>query len=207
MVRRSLWTLRVALLAAVIFGGFLATSTPAHAQGWLAGAAVGQAKFKDYSVGGAVGSLDDKDTGYVAFGGYDFKYYGAVLAYVDLGTLKASGPAFGGFTDRIKSHGFYLGALGVLPVHDRVAAFATTGAFRWNQTVDYADAEGPLHYDESGTSLAFGAGVNVDLTAAHTLGLHLEWMMFKNVGDNDNSGHRNDRMWLAVGVIYHTPRP
>jgi hypothetical protein len=209
MATKSLDGRRLGVIVVVLFAvGLAGAAGQTQAQGWMAGLNVGQSKTHDYSIGegGAVAHLDDTHTAYSAFGGYSFlKYFGGVAAYVDLGTLNADGPSFGGYTDEIKVHGFYIGPLGMLPVHQRVGLFATTGAFFWNQKVHYAAPGDDENFNESGASFAFGAGANVDLTPAHTLGLHLEWMMFRNVGDRNKSGHRYDRSFLALGVVYRFP--
>ncbi len=195
-----LWILGIAVL--VVIG-------PASAQapvGWMTGMSIGQSKTFDYSVGGPTANLDENGTAFRVFGGYTFmRNFGVAASYVDLGEIKANGPAFGGFTDTIKVSGFDLSAMGFLPVHRQVALFGMVGAFVWKQKVNYVDESGPWNYDESGMTMSYGVGANVDVTPAHTAGIHLEYQRFGKIGKDKNpsdSGHRYNRDMVSLGFVY-----
>jgi OOP family OmpA-OmpF porin len=162
-------------------------------------------------VGGEIATSDDSDTGYRLFGGYLFSpIQGIVTSYVDLGTANYDGPAFGGFTDALSATGFDVSYLiGFAPgTQERVTVFSTIGFFTWKQDVHYVDSSGTYDYKDSGTSLSYGLGSEINLSAGagSEWGLHFEWQRFTNVGDNGNSGHEYDRDLLSAGVDYRFGR-
>ncbi len=126
-------------------------------------------------------------------------------SYVDLGSTKASGPAFGGFTDKLTAKGWDVSGLGMFPIHGRLGGFGLLGVFRWSQDVHYVETDatygGVYDYSDSGTGLSMGAGLNYDLVPK-VLGLHFAYRRFLNVGDPNNSGHENDRSFYSLGMAY-----
>ena len=177
----------------------------ASAQGWLAGASGGTTTQYDYSVGGPIAVSDDSDTGYRAFGGYLFMpVVGAVVSYVDLGTMKYDGPAFGGFTDSLDADAIDISVIaGWAPgSQDHLSFFGTVGMFHFNQDVHYVDDSGVYDYSDSGWSFSYGAGAEYTIGAEAKWGVHLNYQMFTGVGDEDNSGHEYDRSLIAVGFDY-----
>ena len=185
----------------------LVAAGDASAQGWMAGAQVGQSKTYDYSVGGPIDDLDDSDTSWRVFLGYEFtRFFGGAVSYVDLGEMTAAGPAFGGFTDVLEATGWEVSALGMLPVNERWGFYGNVGAFRWEQDVHYVDPTGVYDYDDSGTSPTVGVGVNFDVLPK-TLGVHVGYHRFFDVGDEDNSGHEYDRSMIAAGLSWSFGAP
>lgn len=177
----------------------------ASAQGWLAGASGGTVTQYDYSVGGPIANSDDTDTGYRAFAGYLFTpVLGAAVSYVDLGAMDYDGPAFGGFTDTLEADAIDISVIaGWAPgSQEHFSLFATAGMFHFNQDVHYVDDSGTYDYSDSGWSFSYGAGAEYTLGTAAKWGIHLNYQMFADVGDEDNSGHEYDRSFIAVGVDY-----
>lgn len=180
-----------------------AWSATASAQGWIAGAAIGQAKQQDYEVGGPIDTRDDTDDSLRLFGGYLISpLQGFVISFIDLGTAYYDGPAFGGFRDYLDAEGYDISyIIGWAPgSQERVSLFGTVGIFAWDQDVFHVDATGPYPYQDSGTSFSMGVGTEIKLGGP--FGIHVEWQLFKEVGDRNNSGHEYDREVLSVGVSY-----
>jgi len=197
--------MRGSILAAALSACLV--SGTASAQGWLTGGSAGATKQYDYEVGGPVSKTDDTDTGFRVFGGYMFlKGLGVVASYVDLGDAYYDGSAWGGFTDTLGADGWDLSFLGGFSPgdQDKWRLFATVGAFTWKQDVAYEDASGFYPYEDSGTSLSYGAGVEFAFTPVW--GLHFSYQRFTNVGDESNSGHEYDRDLVSIGAAYHFGR-
>jgi hypothetical protein len=204
--RFPLW--RVVLGIAVVLAASFACSE-ASAQGWLAGASAGVATQYDYEVGGPIANSDETDTAFRAFGGYMFMpVLGVALSYVDLGDANYDGPAFGGFTDKLGADGFDLSLIaGWAPGSQKLfSLFGTVGIFRWQQDVHYQDPSGVYPYDDSGTSLSYGIGGEFALGEGGKYGVHIDYQIFTDVGDPDNSGHQYDRSFASVGFDYRFGR-
>lgn len=199
---------RMALLLAI-----LSSPLCASAQEWFAGGAVGVGQQDDYQVGGPISNRDDTDFAYRVFGGYLISpLQGFVASYVDLGEAYYSGPAFGGFTDRLSADGFDVSYLiGWAPgEQERVSIFGTVGVFAWSQDVTYTEISpsNAYLYKDTGTSFSIGIGTDINLNASgdNAWGIHVEWQMFKDVGDMNYSGHEDDRQMLSAGVSYRFGR-
>jgi hypothetical protein len=199
---------RLALLALLI-----TVPLGASAQEWFAGGAVGIGQQDDYAVGGPISNRDDTDFAYRLFGGYLISpMQGFVASYVDLGEAFYSGPAFGGFTDRLSADGFdFSYIIGWSPgTQERIRVFGTVGVFAWDQDVVYTEVGStePFLYKDDGASFSIGIGTDINLSAAgdNAWGIHVEWQLFKDVGDRNFSGHENDRQMLSAGVSYRFGR-
>ena len=179
----------------------------AQAQDWFVGGGVGRATQQDYSIGGPVSSFDDSDTSAFVFGGYTIGANQAVVAsYMDLGETRFEGPAFGGFSDEIDVDGYNVAYLArFMPgEQQRIAIFGTIGIFAWDQEVRFTDGLGTLLFTEEGTSFSFGLGASANLSADGTspLSVFLSLQNLKDVGDEANSGHEDDREVVSVGISY-----
>ena len=191
----------VACLVAMLLAGPVMAGT-----GWFAGATVGQTEFGDYELEAESSSLDDSDTGFGVYGGWQLNEYVAFGAgFVDLGELNASGDElgeFGGFTDKLEASGFEIFTTGMLPVSDSVSLSASLGAFNWDQDVTFVSEFEDFRGSASGTDLVYGAGVNWDILQENGLHVHLFWKTYKKVGDLEKTGHENDISYLAAAVSY-----
>lgn len=172
--------------------------------GWFGGLAAGRTDFSGYELEAQATELDDTDLGWMAFAGYQVHPFLALAGgWVDLGSLQASGPAFGGFRDEIAADGVALMSIGVLPVRDNVAAYAIAGAFRWDQSVDYVDPGETYSGSSSGTSPMFGLGFNWYPDALEKFGINLAVLHFPKVGDLDVTGHEDDVTMVTLGALLH----
>jgi hypothetical protein len=186
-------------------------SAGVSAQGWFTGAAYGEATQQDYAIGGPISMADDSDGAYRVFGGYMISpIQGVVASYVDLGTPSYEGSALGGFTDELSADGFdFSYIIGWAPgTQERVSLFGTLGVFTWTQKVTYVDTLGTYKYKDEGTSFSAGLGTEIRLGAGGSSpwGIHIEWQLFKNVGDESNSGHEYDRDMVSLGADYRFGR-
>jgi hypothetical protein len=179
--------------------------------GWLAGASVGQGKLLDFRLD--TDELDDTDTTWMAVGGYQFlPYYALVGGYLDLGDYHAEGPSFGGFESDSSISGFYARNLGILPVASRFSLLGSLGVFRWDYEFDDLDipSGSTRHLTDTGYSLTYGLGVNVDLVGASAhfrgLNLHAGWERLDTVGDRDTVEHENDYDVFMLGLTYNFTR-
>jgi OOP family OmpA-OmpF porin len=127
-----------ATLAALALG---ATQT-ASAEGWYAGAGLGQATIKG-------GGFKDDDIGFKIFGGYQFNpYIAAEVEYLDGGTAKDEGVKVG-------SNAFSASAIGSIPLNDQFSLFARLGYASWELNKDV---------DDDGEDLIYGLGAAFNVT-------------------------------------------
>src|SRR3990172_7235075 len=103
-------------VAALLCG--LVAASQASAQGFYIGGRVGQSSFDDDNAIPDLitsGTVDDKDTGFKIFGGYQFnRNFGVELAWVDLGKASYSGTFFGAPVTggTVKTSGLNISAVG-----------------------------------------------------------------------------------------------
>ncbi|MDX1302061.1 outer membrane beta-barrel protein [Photobacterium sp.] len=102
------------------------------------------------------GAIDDSDTGFKLFGGYQFNRYTAIEGfYADLGGVKIKYP-----NEELKmntgANSFGVSGLGILPVSDNLEIFAKVGLQSWNAKLINKDG---LFVGDNGTDLIFGVGV------------------------------------------------
>jgi OmpA-OmpF porin, OOP family len=137
-----------ALLAAILPASMLALSAPAFAQGqsdagWYVGGSYGKTS---YSLSGAPAGVDDSDTGFKIFGGFQFtKHWGAEAGYIDFGKATASGLGDVGVT------AFTFAGTGTLPLGENFALLGKVGLGMW-------DSSGSASSGDNGTDVYFGVG-------------------------------------------------
>lgn len=125
-----------ALLAVILPAAFLAISAPAVAQqsdaGWYIGGSYGMTTFDLSGVPAGV-SVDDSDSGFKIFGGFQFtKHWGAEVGYVDFGKVSVSGA---GASGDLGVTAMTLAGTGTLPLGQNFALLGKVGMAMW-------DAEG-----------------------------------------------------------------
>jgi len=200
-----------AICRPTLLGALLLIASGASAQGFFVGGALGQARQDDYQIGGTVTVRDDSDTSYRLFGGYLVSpMQGVILSVIDLGTARYEGPAFGGFTDALSADGVDISYIaGWTPGNQRrMSLFGTLGVFVWDQDVRYIEQGTLYKYGDSGTSFSFGLGSEINFAkgGSSAWAIHLEWQTFRNVGQEENSGHEYDRQVFSIGADYRFGR-
>ena len=104
--------------------------------------------------------LSASDTGWKAFGGYDFiRYFGVEGGYSDLGTFEEAGSSAS-----VNGLGVY--ARGLIPIGESVELFGKLGMVRWD-----VEAQG---VSDTGNDLAFGAGAAFNFAQKYSVRLEYE---------------------------------
>jgi len=191
--------------------------------GWYAGAGAGQTKARggastidpDLSAeGGTVTSLDDKDTGWKIYAGYQFNPNFALEGmYVSLGKFSVDAnisiPA-GTEHAEVKPDALCAAGVGILPLANRFSLLGKVGVCRWNDHPRITETTGGATYEEpypeptphpeetvgsTGTNLMFGLGGQYDF--ASNVSARLEWERYQKV-IHDNNGVD----LLSVNLLY-----
>jgi OOP family OmpA-OmpF porin len=172
---------------------FVSTSVFAQESKWYMGASAGQTKF-DTGITPITASLDDKDSGFKIFGGYDIDENFSVEAhYVDFGEASLSGT--NGQTFRIdgttyqfnsaasiksKASAWGVAVIAGIPVTESVRPFAKVGFNRVSNELTVTGTTATSTKENSTESL-YGVGVEYSLTKA--IALRIEYEIHN--GDDD----------------------
>ncbi len=156
--------------------------------------------------------------GWKLFAGYSFnQYFGAELAYVDLGELKAGGK--GNVTGSLRNvnisgeisaeirgeiNGFTFAGVGRYPVTDQFDILAKAGGFYWdidlksNLKWRFGSLSGSA--SDSGISYVLGLGAEYGIT--ENLSLRAEWERYGY--DYDKNGLKSDGNvdFFSASVVY-----
>lgn len=173
-------------VAAALFGVATALAAPfASAQQFYLGGSVGSSDADD---GNAIpdlitsGTVDGSDSGTKLFGGYGFtRNFAVELAYVDLGKLGYSG-MFGPLTvtnGSVKTSGFAVSAVGLLPLNQSVSLFGKAGVYSWEAKARDITAGAPFAAKEDGSDLFVGLGAAFDVT--RNFSVRAEWEFYEAV--------------------------
>jgi OOP family OmpA-OmpF porin len=147
---------RLGLSALAALGLMAATAAQADTQpGFYAGAGFGTTKIGDDEFDGS--GIDDSDTGFKIFGGYNFNENFAIEAgYFDFG--EASGD-FGGDSFSIGVSGLSASAVGRLPVSDMFSLFGKLGFASYDVDVSFNIAGfGSGSASDSDSDMIYGVG-------------------------------------------------
>jgi OOP family OmpA-OmpF porin len=134
----------------------LAASLAAQADtqpGFYAGAGIGTT-----SVGDDISGVDDNDTGFKIFGGYNFtQNWAAEVSYFDLGEASVSG---GGASASFGVTGLSASVVGRLPVSDMFAVYAKLGFASYDVDVNFRNVQGfgSGHLSDSDSDMIYGVG-------------------------------------------------
>ena len=149
--------------------------------------------------GSASASVDESDTGYKIFAGYQFNRNFALEGYyAHLGTyeLRASttGPVVNA-NGELEVKGFGVDAVAILPFNNVLSGLARVGLFRWD-TDSRVSAVGPGGTaggsdSDDGTDVKFGVGVEWKLAPKLRLRGELEYYSFDDAIS-----------MLSVGLLY-----
>ena len=177
----------------------LVMSTVAGAQGFYAGAHIGQTTVDEFcdGVGGPGVSCEDSDTAFKLLGGAQLNQNFAVeLAYINFGEIRLSGP---GGTISAESSGFEIVGLGMLPVAERLSVYGKLGLYR-AETEAAVNVPGVLvgNLDESNNDLTFGFGVRFDVTKQ--VAVRAEWQRYSDVGGGEIG--EADIDVISIGALF-----
>ncbi len=195
-MKNGRWLVVLGLLAAAAAG-------PAAAQdpGLYVGGSFGFVQYKDACKELLV-PCDDKDTGWRAFGGYQFsRYVAAELGFADLGAATGDGPLApgvqGSFQFEVKE-AFDLSAVISFPVASYLSGLARVGMYQARATLDVQVTGFPSTHDGgTNTGFTFGAGAELRLGR---LGVRAEWQHYDNVGGGSTG--EDDIDVFSVGLLF-----
>ncbi len=154
----------------------------AHAEGLSIGGSLGNSRYQSDDIGGAP-TTDRSSSGGKIYGGYSFTpNLGVEAGYARLGTIKSS-------TADVKADGYFVDAVGTLPLGNNFSALARVGAF--NGKLDSS-----LAGSDRGNSIKVGAGVQYDFDK--NLGVRGEWERYRF----DALGGKSNTDLYSVGVNY-----
>src|SRR5699024_1593218 len=118
----------------------------AEPTGFYAGVGVGQSMIDE-------GPVDEDDTAYQVFGGYQANpYFGVELGYTDFGEIEDS---IDGIRGQAEADTFSLTAVGTLPFTANFSGYGKLGFHNWDAEADIAG----LRVDDDGTDPTYGLGV------------------------------------------------
>lgn len=180
--------------------------------GWYVGASLGQSNA-DYSSGdlksaleaqgatGVVASVDNTDTGWKLFGGYQLnKNIGFEAAYVNLGSLTGSAtytaPAGSPYRTNVDVDGFQISVVGTLPLNGAFAVFGKVGAFFSNSEGTDATSLATANASADNTDWTYGLGANWQFN--QNIGLRAEWERFQGLGISKSS----DADLYSLGAVF-----
>jgi OOP family OmpA-OmpF porin len=139
-------------------------------------------------------TVDKKDTGYKLFVGAGLHPNFAVeFGYVDHGKLNVSG---GGQSAGIKAQGYFLDAVGRLPLDNNFGVFAKVGVFNGKVKTYGAGALGFADESDSGTDMKYGLGVSYSMTK--NIAVRGEWERYRYKAFDEKS----DVDLLSIGLSY-----
>jgi OOP family OmpA-OmpF porin len=148
--------------------------------------------------GGTVTNLDDNDTGWKVFGGYQFTSNFAVEAsYVKMGKFSVDANItnpLGTESAEVKPDAWCAAGVGTLPLQHKFSLLGKLGICRWDDhshTVETIAATMTMpemrvveEPETTGTDIMFGLGAKYDFTS--NVGARLEWERYTNVIHNNN---------------------
>ena len=109
------------------------------------------------------GPVDEDDTAYQVFGGYQFnRWFGLEAGYADLGELE---PDAAGRS--LEASSVYFTAVGTLPFTGKFSGYAKAGFQRWDLDTSIPGLAGTG--DDSGTDPTYGLGLQYRFTDAFAL--------------------------------------
>jgi OmpA-OmpF porin, OOP family len=142
------------LSALAALGLMAATAAQADTQpGFYAGAGIGSTK-----VGDDISGVDDSDTGFKVFGGYNFNANWAVeVGYFDFGEASVSA---GNSSASVGVTGLSASAVGRLPVSEMFAVYGKLGFASYDVDLDFNNVPGfgSGHLSDSDSDMIYGVG-------------------------------------------------
>jgi opacity protein-like surface antigen len=192
----------------------LASGTAAATEpGFYAGVGVGEAMYSDVEElnnlctdYGITCTVDDKDTAYKVFAGYQFNNFIALeAAWVDLGTLTAEASVGGPATIEADVAGLALHIVPQIPIGDIGSVFGKAGVLIWNGDAKAAAPSFGLEdsASETGAGLTLGVGAAVNFTDNVTLRVEYERFSLDEefTIEQDNLKATNDVDLLSASVL------
>jgi OmpA-OmpF porin, OOP family len=180
----------------------LSLSSTAFAQtGLYVGLGAGRASAEIDAAG--LTSVDDSDTGFKIYGGYEFTPNFAVeVGYADLGKLSAVDATPPPTSTSFESSAVFADAVGLWPINREVSLFARAGfAFTTLDIRSSTPGLGSVVAGEDETNLKLGLGAQFNVT--RNVALRAEWERYLDVGEDATTGESDvDVMGVSLNVRF-----
>ena len=156
--------MRKSSLFVVAIGILLLIAAPAaNAKGFYVGGSLGQTSA-DVGISDSASSMisvDDSDTGFKVFGGYNVvKYFSVEASWVDVAqfSVDSTDPMLPASVSG-EANGFAIEAMGILPLGASFQLFAEYGMYMWDGTTNMSfDGEQLPSMSDDGTDPTYGLG-------------------------------------------------
>lgn len=172
--------------------------------GAYAGIGFGRASVDVDTTGLSNTSVDDTDTGFKIYGGYQFtNNFGLEAGYADLGKATINGEEIGvPFNGSIENSAIFLDAVGTLPLTNEFSVFGRAGvAFTKTEASVNVPGFGSASDKENEANLKFGLGAQYSFTKS--VALRAEWERYLDVGDEATTGESDvDVVGISLNVKF-----
>jgi OmpA-OmpF porin, OOP family len=181
----------------VISTAIAASGQPAY----YLGGSIGQSKYKD--IPPVLTNVDDKDTGYKVYGGYQINpNWGVEATYFDLGKFTGNEAVFNGSTivpvsASAKVQAWGLAGVFTAPISSGFSVFGKLGLARSELKTNASGIGFRAHQKESRTGANFGVGAKYDFTP--NFAVRAEWERLNKVGEDTTTGE-TDMDFLSAGL-------
>lgn len=165
----------------------------AQESNWYIGASAGQTKVDSgITTTSAAESLDEKDTGYKVFGGYQYnQYLAAELYYADLGSVTYSNGTTTSIESDVKSYG--IAGVVSYPLHKHIEPFVKAGIQHWKGKVTGTALNQSFNVVGDGNKALYGVGVNFPITEYFSFRTEYEVIKLDE----------EDYKFLSAGIVYN----
>lgn len=178
-------------------------ATAAGQSPYYVGASVGQSKYKDIPQG--LRNVDDKDTGYKVYGGYQVNpNWGVEATYFDLGKFTGNETVLNGRTvvpvsASAKATAWGLAGVYTAPISNGFSVFGKLGLVRTELKTSASGVGFDANQKENRTGANFGFGAKYDF--APNLAVRAEWERLNKFGRDDTTG-KTDIDFLSAGITF-----
>ena len=149
----------------------------ANAGEWYVGGSLGQtsADLGGAFAPGAGESVDDSDTGFKVFGGYNIvKFLSVEASWVDVAGVSVDEAATASSLTA-EADGFSVEAVGIIPFSEKFEAFAKAGLYKWDGDMTASvGGQQTLSANDDGTDPIFGIGIGWNAFSRGQLRLEAE---------------------------------
>jgi OOP family OmpA-OmpF porin len=147
-------------------------------------------------------SVDDTDTGFKIYGGYEFtKNFALEAGYADLGKATAEDSTFP-LSAAVEASAIFLDAVGTLPLTNEFSVFGRAGiAFTKVEASVSVPGFGSASVKEDETNLKFGLGAQYAFTK--NVALRAEWERYMDLGEDATTGESDvDMVGVSLNVKF-----
>jgi len=146
-------------------------------------------------------SLDDSDTGWKLYLGYQFNPNFAVEAgYIDFGKFNFSATTAGGSLggDMKSKNGGFIDVLGIIPLSNNFSIFGKLGGYSVKTELNGSGVGGSVSASHRSNDWTYGIGAGYEFN--RNVGVRVEWERFNDFGNNSTT--QNDMDLTSVGIVF-----